>query len=67
VLKNTLQLILRNIAGPPLCIDGAQLDVNVKMLVNLAVLAATAGLDPIRDQDNAYAKTRCADDLARLL
>jgi hypothetical protein len=36
VLRNTPKPILRKIAGPPLSIDGAQLDVNVQILANLA-------------------------------
>ena len=36
VLRNTPKSILRKIAGPPLVIDGAQLDVNVQILINLA-------------------------------
>lgn len=36
VLRNTPKPILRKIAGPPLVIDGAELDVNVQILANLA-------------------------------
>ena len=39
VLRNTPKPILRKIAGPPFRINGAQLDVNVQILANLAAKA----------------------------